>query len=223
MGACATNTTQSNENNDNYRIFRQGNLTFFIYGKYHIESLHTGKGCKKTPAWHTDLTETEIQGKIKEFWETRVDGNQKVWSILKQACEEADCKKVESLVKGIGLSMNNGLLMHCYDERGHRYDLPPFVINPPLKYAVGTKYQKLNENIEKKNLEVTFRAAGLADIKMSICTDECVREIKERYKEKGSIEKDLRLFFNGRELKDQNLFGHYSVTDGIVVQVFLKN
>ena len=182
----------------------------------------SGKGCKKTPAWQTTLTKEEIDVKIKEFWETRVEGSLIVWTILQQACSEPDEEKAESLIKTYGLTLNNGLLQQTYDERGYRYDLPPFVINPAVKYGDVKTITKVNAHVKGEKLELTFRSAGMDDCKLTLKTDESISTVKKKYLEKVKLDKIVRLFFNGKELQDDSLLGQYSISNGFVVQAFLK-
>ena len=48
-----------------------------------------------------------------------------------------------------------------------------------------------------------------------------VGELKRIYLEQNPTERILKFFFNGREMKDEYTLGHYSVEDGVVVQVIL--
>jgi hypothetical protein len=141
---------------------------------------------------------------------------------LQQACVEEDHEKAENLIKTYGLTLNNGLLQQTYDERGYRYDLPPFVINPAVKYGETKIITKVQTQVKSENLELTFRAAGCNDCNIMIKTDENIAKIKEKYKEKNSLKKEIRLFFNGKEMKDQTLLGQYPVSAGFVIQVFIK-
>jgi Ubiquitin-binding domain/Ubiquitin family len=222
MGAgCACQSSIENDSSDRIRLHRQGNLTFYLHGKAYTERLMSGKGCKKTQAWQTTLTREEIDLKIKEFWDTRVEGSPVVWEILKKACQEPDPEKAESLLKSYGIILNNGVIQQTYDDRGYRYDLPPFVINPAVKYGEVKAVTKIN-TIKTETLELVFRCAGVTDCVLNLKTDFTVKKVKEKYLETIKQDKIIRLFFNGKELKDDNMLGQYPITNKVVVQVFLK-
>ncbi|OMJ70894.1 hypothetical protein SteCoe_31031 [Stentor coeruleus] len=218
MGSgCACQNSTENDASDRIRLHRQGNLTFYIH-----ERLVSGKGCKKTPAWQTTMTKEEIDIKIKEFWDTRVEGNPMVWQVLQQACAEPEPEKAEDLVKAYNLTLNNGLLQQTYDERGYRYDLPPFVINLAVKYGETKIIARAPVQVKAENIELILRAAGLTDYKVNTKTNETVKNIKGKFLVHAKLQKDVRLFFNGRELKDDSLLGHCNVPNGVVIQVFIK-
>jgi hypothetical protein len=180
-----------------------------------------GRGCKRAPAWHTDLTREEIDKKIKEFWETRVDGNQKIWAVLRQACEEPDWRRAEHFTKSIGLTLINGLLLHSIDDRGHRYDVPAFVINPAEKYAESKKPENSNEIVmENRDIPVKIRCLGFQDSEIVAKSGETVESVKKTFKEMNKVEKNVRLFFNGKEMKDDWTMAKYPIKDGVVLQVF---
>jgi hypothetical protein len=224
MGSgCACQSTIENDTSDRIRLHRQGNLTFYIHGDFYSERLVAGKGCKKTPAWQTTMSREEIEGKIKEFWDTRVEGSPMVWTILQQACAEPDPDKAEALLKTYGLTLNNGLLQQTYDERGYRYDLPPFVINPAVKYGEAKIVAKAPAKVKTETLELVFRAAGEDDCRLSLISDLSIERVKEKYKEKMKSQKEVRLFYNGKELKDQSLLGQSNVATGNIILVFVKN
>lgn len=168
------------------------------------------------------MTKEEIDIKIKEFWDTRVEGNSMVWQVLQQACAEPEPEKAEDLIKAYNLTLNNGLLQQTYDERGYRYDLPPFVINPAVKYGETKVITRAPAHVKGENIELILRAAGLTDCKVNTRTDETIKGVKDKFIAHAKLQKDVRLFFNGRELKDDSLLGHCNVPHGVVIQVFIK-
>ena len=218
MGSGCT-SQNSATTSDRIRQFRQGNLTFFIHGKSHIENKTSGKGCRRTVAWHTNLTKSEIDSKIQEFWDTRVDGSPNIWNILKQACELSDPASTEALLKTNNISMPNGLLQQTFDSRNHRYDLPPFVVNPPISYGKGETLN-LASAFANEQIELNVRSTKFADFVVQAFTTEKVEDLKERLRTKVEGHK-FRVFFAGKELKEGNNLGSYGVKDKSIVQVFL--
>jgi hypothetical protein len=218
MGSGCT-SQNSATSSDRIRQFRQGNLTFYIHGILQLENKTAGKGCRRTVAWHTNLPKNEIDLKIQEFWETRIDGSPAVWAILKQACTLPDSPSTESLLKNNNISMPNGLLQQCFDSRNHRYDLPPFVVNPPISYGKGEP-GALVSSFTKEKIELTVRSTKFNDFTVEVFSTDKVEDLK------GKINKNIqndrfRTFYAGRELKDGASLGSYGLKNGFIVQVFL--
>jgi hypothetical protein len=73
---------------------------------------------------------------------------------------------------------------------------------------------------------VKFRVpTSTTDIALTVKTNQSVHSVKEKLSsaagsEKGTNPDVMRLFYNGREMKDDSLLGHYDVEDGIVIQVY---
>ena len=143
-----------------------------------------------------------------------------VWRVLKQACEEIDPSTTEALLKASGLTMPNGLLQQTYDERGYRYDLPPFVINLAVKYGTGlVKPQNVQFNPE--DIKVVFRSTKFNDYTLVVSNQETVKNLKERLGKLLKIEKKIRLFYAGKELQENSLFGKYAIKNDFIIQVFV--
>lgn len=179
----------------------------------------SGKGLKKTYAWFTDLTEVEISTKIEEFWETRINGDKEIWNNLRKICLETDENLCKEIIKKSRISLPNKNLMLVYDSRGFRYDLPIFVINPPLKYGSQEKAKSL-ENIEDKEFQVLIRIAGNPDCPLRVSTLLKVSEAKKKLQEALNLSKEFRLFFNGKELQNDSFLGNYKLSEGNVIIVF---
>jgi hypothetical protein len=206
------------------RTVRLGNLTFIVHGKSSIENKTVGKGCKRTPAWETHSTKEEISKKIDEFWDTRIEGNPEVWSVLRAACLEPQPTTAEQIVKSSGLSMLSGSLMLTFDEQGYRYDLPVYVINEAVKYGSEKIPSKLPDNFKGDDIEITLRCARFKDESFKINTSSNCRIVKEMYSEKFCLPVDrIRMFFNGKELRNDGFLHQYKVTDGVVLQVVAQN
>ena len=168
------------------------------------------------------MSREEIDVKIKEFWETRVEGSPLIWTVLQQACAEPDSEKAENLVKTYGLTLPNGLIQQTYDAQGYRYDLPPFVINQAVKYGEGKLMQKPVSTVKVCKLDLVFRAAGKNDVSLAVDSTESVGKVKEKYLQTCQLSASLRFFFNGRELKDESLIGQSPIQNSVVIQVFIK-
>ena len=72
------------------RTHTLGNFTFQVYGNPHTEQKKAGKDFRTTPAWETTATREEVERKRKEFWDTRVEGDLRVWETLRNIMNEPD-------------------------------------------------------------------------------------------------------------------------------------
>lgn len=221
MGSgCVCQNSNSTAGFARVRTVRLGNLNLMIYGKKHIENRTSGKGCKRTPAWETLATRDDVKKKIEEFWDTRIEGNPEVWKVLRTACAEPLPTTAEQIVKSAGLSMLSGTLMLTFDDVGYRYDLPVYVINEASKYGVEKTLQKLPDGFKGDTINITMRCVKFTDQQLEVQTGESIKMIKSRYAEKVSIDQDkTRLFYNGKEMKNDMALYHCGVKDGVVIQV----
>ncbi|CAG9329038.1 UBTD2_7 [Blepharisma stoltei] len=216
--ACTSNPSprnHSSSHNSRLRTMKLGNFTFQLY-----ENKIVGKGCRRTPAWETQATREEVDKKRKEFWETRVDGNPEVWQLLKGAIDEPLPANSLAMIQAAGLSLADGVLMTVYDQGQHRYEIPPYLINEPEHYGPGLDVISINQPIKEELIELTLRSTKYKDwvVRISNCTK--VTQLKEDYARNFDT-KDLkiRMFSNGKELKDGNTLAHHNVKAGMVLQV----
>lgn len=147
-----------------------------------------------------------------------MDGNPAVWAVLKQACDVQDPSATESLLKSNNLNMPNGLLQQTFDIRNHRYDLPPFVINLPLSYGKG-EISSFCSAFTKEKITLVVRSTRFNDINLEVSTADKVESLKERIASETQKNK-FRIFYAGKELKENNTLGSYGIKDLFIVQVF---
>ena len=179
-----------------------------------------GKGCRQTAAWFTDVTRDEVLKKRQEFWETRVQGDPNQWAALKAACEAPDSgdfhlETADAIVKASGLTMQQGYLLVCYDDLGFKYELPPFVVNEATDYG----HEKLDMTPVAPGvaLELVVRSAKRPDATVHINSNQTGSDLKSAYFSSSKTDPTpVRLFFNGREIKDNAYLTH--LTSGVVVQ-----
>jgi hypothetical protein len=223
MGSgCVCQNSNSTNAYTRFRTVRLGNLNFMIYGTVHLENKTVGKGCKRTPAWETLATRDEVNRKIDEFWDTRIEGNPEVWKVLRTACIEPVPALAEQIVKASGISMLSGSLMLTFDEVGYRYDLPVYVINEASRYGVEKTLQKLPEDFKGDAIEFSVRCVKFDDQSLSANTTENVKGLKEKYAQKVGIEGEkVRMFYNGKEMKNEMTLHHCGVKQGVVLQAHI--
>ena len=161
-----------------------------------------------------------------EFWESRISGNKKVWSILKQIIENKNLEKSLKILKKNKIFLVGNSLQICLDKMGKRYVIPIFIINDPLEYNVKIEKKKLD--IKNKKIQIK---AKILESEFNFETElvKTVKEVRkqiERYLKKiGKVDLEkqvLRVLFRGKILKDDFRIGDY-VSEDCLFQIFLQN
>ena len=102
-----------------------------------------------------------------------------------------------------------------YDNKGAVYEIPNYCINPPYKFIESS----FEQSFEDKPLDIRIRQ-GMTEYKIHITTNTKVGLLKEglknNMKDGNEIEK-IRLFYNGKELKDNKRL--QKVTNNGIVQM----
>mmetsp|Transcript_11659 Transcript_11659/g.11716 ORF Transcript_11659/g.11716 Transcript_11659/m.11716 type:complete len:149 (-) Transcript_11659:30-476(-) len=143
-----------------------------------------------------------------------------------KAAAEADHESTAVLLQMSGITTRNGSISCCVDLNGNVYDVPPFIINDPIIFPEDKK-QRLppKKPIENENIKIKLRRAGkIGDFDFEIESKNPAKIVKDAYAEKEGISPSLvRLFFGGKELKDEVSLASAFVRDGMVLQVFIKS
>ena len=86
------------------------------------------------------MTRAELDNQREEFWHTRVEGIAQIWDALR-ACAEAldneDLGLASAIVEASQITLPDGALQLCYDERGNEYAVPTFCTRTPSNLLVG--------------------------------------------------------------------------------------
>jgi len=97
------------------------------------------------------MTRSELQKKRDEFWDTRVEGSAEIWQAIRMSSECEDEKTGRSILESAGVTpytIDKAESCFCYDERGHRYDIPMFVLRLP-KNLKSTSQEDPTQDLEK--------------------------------------------------------------------------
>lgn len=189
---------------------------------------YVGEGVKRTHAFTTDLTEEQYEKWKKQFWETRWEGSEEIWQVLKKACE-VDHTEAEELIQQHGIVLHNNRLTFCYDEKGRSYVIPPACINEPVGFGVDKEKERLEgagEPDEVKKLNLVLRNASTFEDDNIEIEDNCsVKELKKKYAKLKDWDdwKKVRILYFGRELNDDYKLWHYSINDDIVLIAVINN
>ena len=114
--------------------------------------------------------------------------------------------------------------MLTFDEVGNRYDLPVYVINDASRYGAEKPLPKHQEGYNGYNVNLTVRSVKCRDTQLTVNTADTVAALKDKFAASSNFSaQNIRLFYNGKELKNEVQIYHYEVNDGIVVQAHVKS
>ena len=180
-----------------------------------------GIGIKKMKGYKCSLPIDKLNQKREEFWSTRNshnNANYKIWRIINQACIY-DETRARLLLDDNELKTFNGCINHIVDKKGNHYLVPNYCINDPYF----ERQYKIDSNIENKTIKIKL-FEPLSDVNTTLNIDNLIsgEELKKIYSEKIGISQDeynLRLFFGGQEIKDNNFLYQYNLQKGFKIQV----
>ncbi|KAI8473938.1 MAG: hypothetical protein J3K34DRAFT_409715 [Monoraphidium minutum] len=93
----------------------------------------------KKLVWRSEepLTAAALQRQRDEFWDTQpfYGGSKEIWDVLKAACA-SDASMAKVLLEAAEVKVMRPDMSVCYDARGFRYELPPFVLADPANLVV---------------------------------------------------------------------------------------
>ena len=193
-----------------------------------LEGQYTGEGVKKTTAWKATISEDELKAKREEFWRSRTSGRRQVWLALREAAE-TDAETARLLLQIAEIFTEKDSMTVCFDTNGLRYELPVFVINDPVTYFNGPAPKKKKVKLRDEEVEVSATQVKLRlmpqqqDIPIRILNTCTVAELKSLYAQARKGEGgQARLFFGGKELKDEMTLQGCAIQSDFVIQVFQR-
>lgn len=217
MGCICSNSTPRSSQKSKPELRKEGNFAYFLFGKIYSEDKYVGQGCRMAFAWSTSSTKQQVRFNIEEFWENRRHGNPDAWRTLRLAIDTANDDEARAIVTTAGLTMPNGRLNGCVDDRGFVYELPPYVLNPALEYGTATETFATGKG-EVVNLK--FRSTHFDDVDIKISTLDLVQTVKANIAERVQLNPpQVRLFYNGREMKNELALLQYGVKDNTTITV----
>jgi len=182
---------------------------------------YKGIGIKKMKGYKCILPIDKLNQKREEFWENRnghKNLNYKMWRIINQACiyDEA---RARMLLDEYDLKTYEGCINHIVDKKGNHYIIPNYCINDPYF----ERQFKIENNFENKNLKIKlFEPLNNSNVVLNVTNSINGEELKKIYCEKIGIpfnDYNLRLFFGGQEIKDNNFLYQYNLQKGFKIQL----
>ena len=184
------------------------------------EDIYVGKGLKKMKGYISPISKEDLDKKRIAFWGTRTEGNEQTWGFLKQLCEMNDDESdnINVMLEAYGLIPYNGCINITYDTSGALYEIPNYCINEPYKYEIIE-----NEKVRPKEEKVMFHLKGAHKTKITCSNYETVEKVKQKLGKKYNTTIDkIRLFFYGKEMKNDFELWNYNVSQDCVVILMIS-
>ena len=186
------------------------------------EEIYVGNGLKKMKGYISPISKEDLDKKRIAFWGTRTEGYEQTWMFLKQLCEmpQSEEEDLNVMLEAYGLVTYNNCINITYDTSGALYEIPNYCINEPYKYEIVE-----NEKEKPKEEKISFKLKGTHNTKITCSNYETVNKVKEKVSKKYNVETDkIRLFFYGREMKNNMELWNYNVSkDCVVILMINKN
>ncbi len=172
---------------------------------------YIGTGIKRIKAYISKIPESELKKRRNEFWETRIEGNSDIWNFLREICEnkDSDDSDIKAFLEVNDIIPYKNCINVTYDGKGFLYEIPNYCIQDPFLYDL-PKEDKNKPKIENIIIFV-WKEGNLIKIKESNYLN--IGELKKILSENFKCSYDkIRLFFGGKEMKNDKELWYYNVT-----------
>ena len=185
------------------------------------EDIYVGLGLKKMKGYISPISKEDLERKRNAFWGTRTEGNEQTWNFLREVCQmpPGEEENIIPMLEAYNLVPYLDCINITFDSLGGLYEIPNYCINDPYKYDIIE--EKKEKPIEEK---ISFYVRKVIDnIKISTSNYTSVEKIKEQLTKKYNVEIDkIRLFFYGKELKNNFELWNYNISNDCVVVVMIS-
>ena len=184
------------------------------------ENKYIGKGLKRMKGYISNISKEELKKKREAFWGTRIEGNKQTWNFLKEICEmpSNEDQNLEAMLQAYDLTPYNNCINVSYDALGGLYEIPNYCIHDPMIYDLPQDHKKKPD--EKK---IKFKARyGAKHLKLKSSNYSSVKKAKTSVAKKlGTTYDKIRMFFSGKEMKNDMQLWNYNVDNDVVVMVMV--
>ena len=175
-------------------------------------------GIKRMKAYKCDLNIDDLNNLREQFWVTKISSNKK-YRYIKQAILYDNNKCEEYLIKN-GFNTVDGCINKCTDSSGYIYMIPNYCINDP--YFEKELLEK-NTTRETKKISIYLKHGDKEKEKVEVYDNFCGKKLKELFMAKAKIDniklENIRLFFGGLEIKNDDLLYQHEIKRHYTVQV----
>ncbi|XP_066149493.1 ubiquitin domain-containing protein 2 [Euwallacea fornicatus] len=189
----------------------------------------------ETIRWKSDvpLTEGQLRSKRDEFWDTApaFEGKKEIWDALRAAAlaaEQRDYEMAQAILDGAGVFVPNGYITDCYDQLGHRYQVPIYCLSYPINIVKedGRDSPAIESEPVEAGMETILKlrlSHNCSDVKLAVYSKDSISMCKKKLQSQEGIESSRqRWFFGGKLLGDKLHVEEAKIPPGYIVQVIVN-
>ena len=191
-----------------------------------IENTYIGIGLKRMKGYISPINLAELKKVRENFWSSRIEGDEKIWDILKNICNDESIKEndIQEILKVSGIIPYKNCINIVYDSKGALYEIPNYCINQPSQYKIDEiEYDKKKPKEEVINIVIRYYNN---QIKFKISNWKNILQLKEniiKIKDYKNVSvENIRLFFGGKELHDNQELWFYNIINKSICQMLIK-
>ena len=229
----SNNSNNNINNNMNIQQYFNPNFEPFLQSKNdpsfnypEIENTYIGIGLKRMKGYISPINLEELKKVRENFWSSRIEGDEKIWDILKNICNDESLKEndIQEILKVSGIIPYKNCINIVYDSKGALYEIPNYCINQPSQYKIDEiEYDKKKPKEEVINIVIRYYNN---QIKFKISNWKNILQLKEniiKIKDYKNVSvENIRLFFGGKELHDNQELWFYNIINKSICQMLIK-
>ena len=229
----SNNSNNNMNNNMNIQQYFNPNFEPYLQSKNdpsfnypEIENTYIGIGLKRMKGYISPINLAELKKVRENFWSSRIEGDEKIWDILKNICNDESIKEndIQEILKVSGIIPYKNCINIVYDSKGALYEIPNYCINQPSQYKIDEiEYDKKKPKEEVINIVIRYYNN---QFKFKISNWKNILQLKEniiKIKDYKNVSvENIRLFFGGKELHDNQELWFYNIINKSICQMLIK-
>ena len=229
----SNNSNNNINNNMNIQQYFNPNFEPYLQSKNdpsfnypEIENTYIGIGLKRMKGYISPINLAELKKVRENFWSSRIEGDEKIWDILKNICNDESIKEndIQEILKVSGIIPYKNCINIVYDSKGALYEIPNYCINQPSQYKIDEiEYDKKKPKEEVINIVIRYYNN---QFKFKISNWKNILQLKEniiKIKDYKNVSvENIRLFFGGKELHDNQELWFYNIINKSICQMLIK-
>lgn len=187
--------------------------------------IYVGEGIMKMRGYISNISKEELDKKRNDFWESRIEGKKETWEFLRNICEnkEIQQEEIQTYLSAYGIVPYRNCINVTYDNSGGLYEIPNYCIHDPSVYDLPEEHKSKPK--KKKIKFIVRKEIDVLQLEFSNYTQ--VTKIKEYLSSKfpgcnNCPIENIRLFFGGKEMKNDKEIWFYNVEEGSTVLILIK-
>lgn len=188
---------------------------------------YMGHGLKRMKGYVSSITLEELNKVREDFWSSRIEGDMEIWELMRAVCSDKNLsdEDIEGMLMAGGVVPYRDCINVVYDSKGAIYEIPNYCINDPSQYDI----PEIQYNKEKPQTAIIkFKLRYFADdFQMEMNNSTSILQLKEKFaasqeNKKKYDPKQIRIFFGGKELKDDKELWFYDIGEGSIAQMLIR-